>query len=134
MPVIAITREMATLGKDVAIGLAERLGLTVVHHELVEQEIANCAGLRECKRLARYTTQGILELALKGNVLIRDLGATQTARQNRGKAKRRIATVLLVIAALAYASTSVVARVTDDCSPGPGRESPGPTNPNGPSL
>ena len=31
MAVIAMTREMATLGKDVAAGLAERLGLSVVH-------------------------------------------------------------------------------------------------------
>src|SRR5262245_3291751 len=47
MTVIAMTREMATLGKDVAAGLSERLGLTVVHHELVEHEIAERAGVRE---------------------------------------------------------------------------------------
>jgi Cytidylate kinase-like family len=71
----AMTREMATLGKDVAAGLAERLGLTVVHHELVKQGIAERAGMRESevhrflegessllarwkidrKRLSRYT-------------------------------------------------------------------------------
>ena len=47
MAVIAMTREMATLGKDVAAGLADRLGLTVVHHELVEHGIAERAGMPE---------------------------------------------------------------------------------------
>jgi hypothetical protein len=47
MAVVAMTREMATLGRDVAAGLAERLGLNVVHHELVAQDIAGRAGTRE---------------------------------------------------------------------------------------
>jgi hypothetical protein len=47
MAVIAMTREMATLGKDVAAGLAERLGLKVVHHELIEHDVAERAGLDE---------------------------------------------------------------------------------------
>ncbi len=100
MAVIAMTREMATLGKDVASGLSERLGLTVVHHELVKQGIAERAGMRESevhwflegessllqrwkidrKRLSRYTAQEILELAVKGNVLIRGWGATYLLR------------------------------------------------------
>src|SRR5258706_11838537 len=42
-----MTREMATLGKDVAAGLAERLGLEVVHHELVKQDITKLSGLPE---------------------------------------------------------------------------------------
>ena len=40
MTVIAMTREMGTLGKDVAAGVAERLGIQVVHHELVERQLA----------------------------------------------------------------------------------------------
>src|SRR5204862_2132040 len=92
--------EMATLGKDVAAGLAERFGLTVVHHELVKQGIAERASMRESevhrflegeasllqrwtiyrKRLSRYTAQEILELAVKGNVLIRGWGATYLLR------------------------------------------------------
>jgi cytidylate kinase len=100
MAVIAMTREMATLGKDVAAGLAERLGLNIVHHELIEHEIAERAGMRESevhrflegeaslferwkvdkKRLSRYTAQEILELAVKGNVLIRGWGATYLLR------------------------------------------------------
>jgi cytidylate kinase len=96
MAVIAMTREMATLGKDVSAGLADRLGLTIVHHELVEHDIALRAGMRESevhrflegeasllqrwkidrKRLSRYTAHEILEIAAKGNVLIRGWGAT----------------------------------------------------------
>jgi cytidylate kinase len=96
MAIIAMTREMATLGKDVAEGLAARLGLTIVHHELVEQDIAQRAGMPESevhrflegetpllqkwkidrKRLSRYTAQEILELAAQGKTLIRGWGAT----------------------------------------------------------
>jgi cytidylate kinase len=100
MAVIAMTREMATLGKDVAAGLADRLGLNVVHHELVEHDIAERAGMRESevhrflegeasllerwkidrKRLSHYTAQEILELAVRGNVLIRGWGANYLLR------------------------------------------------------
>jgi cytidylate kinase len=100
MAVIAMTREMATLGKDVAAGLAERLDLDIVHHEIVEHDIAERAGMSESevhrflegeaslierwkidrRRLSRYTAQEILELAVKGNVLIRGWGATYLLR------------------------------------------------------
>ena len=36
MPLIAMTREMGSLGKDVAQGVAEALGLEVVHHEIID--------------------------------------------------------------------------------------------------
>src|SRR5512145_712651 len=36
MPLIAITREMGSLGKDVADGLGAALGLPVIYHELIE--------------------------------------------------------------------------------------------------
>lgn len=96
MAVIAMTREMATRGSEVAVSLAKRLGLAIVHHEIVEHDIAERAGMPESevhrflegetsllerwtldrKRMSRYTAQEILELALKGNVLIRGWGAT----------------------------------------------------------
>lgn len=96
MPVIAMTREMGTRGGDVAAGLAERLGLAVIHHELVEHDIAERTGLAESEvhrllegeaslwerwkldsqSVARYTAQEILELAAGGNILIRGWGAT----------------------------------------------------------
>lgn len=36
MPLIAMTREMGSLGKDVAQGVAEALGLEVIHHEIID--------------------------------------------------------------------------------------------------
>lgn len=100
MAVIAMTREMATRGRDVAAGLAERLGLEVVHHELVAHDIAERSGLRESEvhrflegeasllerwrfdraRMSRYTSEEILDLAARGNVLIRGWGATYLLR------------------------------------------------------
>jgi len=96
MAVIAMTREMATRGSEVAAGLADRLRLAIIHHELVEHDIAERAGVPESevhrylegeasllerwtldrKRMSRYTAQEILELAAKGSVLIRGWGAT----------------------------------------------------------
>ncbi len=100
MAVIAMTREMATRGSEVATGLANRLGLAIVHHEIVEHDIAERSGMPESevhrflegeasmlerwaldrKRMSRYTAQEILELAVKGNVLIRGWGATYLLR------------------------------------------------------
>ncbi len=37
MPIVAITREMGSLGKDVASGLGEALGLPVVYTEVIDQ-------------------------------------------------------------------------------------------------
>ena len=97
MTVIAMTREMGSLGKDVAIGLIDTLGLDIVHHELVERHLAERMNLGESsvhrflegrpsmlerwkidgKRLSRYSAEEILERAAKGNVLIRGWGAAQ---------------------------------------------------------
>ncbi len=46
MPLIAMTREMGSLGKDVASNLATRLGKPVVHHEIIDQ-LANKMRLRK---------------------------------------------------------------------------------------
>lgn len=96
MTVIAMTREMGTRGSEVAAGVAERLGLSIIHHEIVEHDIAERIGLTETtvhrllegeaslmerwkldrKRMSLCMVQEILELAAKGNVLIRGWGAT----------------------------------------------------------
>jgi cytidylate kinase len=103
MAVIAMTREIGTLGKDVVAGLAERLGLEVIHHGLVEHDIAETAGLPEnevhrflegkASLLERWrmdrgpmrccTAQEIFELAAKGNVLIRGWGSVYLLRSVR---------------------------------------------------
>lgn len=96
MAVIAMTREMGTLGKDIAFGLAETLDLRIVHHELVEHDLAQRLGIQESavhhylegsasmlerwridkKKLSRFTAVEILELVQEGNVVIRGWGAT----------------------------------------------------------
>jgi cytidylate kinase len=101
MAVIAMTREMATRGSEVAAGLADRLGLAIIHHEIVEHDIAERTGMPESEvhrflegeasllerwtldrqRMSRYTAQEILELAAKGNVLIRGWGATYLLKE-----------------------------------------------------
>lgn len=100
MTIIAMTREMGTRGREVAAGVAERLGLSIIHHEIVEHDIAERTGMTEGtvhrflegeasllerwkldrKRMSRCTAQEILELAAKGNVLIRGWGATYLLR------------------------------------------------------
>jgi cytidylate kinase len=100
MTVIAMTREMATRGSEVATGVAERLGLSVVHHEIVEHDIAERTGMTESSvhrilegeasllerwkldrpRMSQCTAQEILELAARGDVLIRGWGATHILR------------------------------------------------------
>ena len=100
MAVIAMTREVGTLGRDVAAGLAERLGLEIIHHELVEHDIAERAGLPEnevhrflegeaslferwrvdYRRMRCCTAQEIFELAAKGGALIRGWGSVYLLR------------------------------------------------------
>ena len=103
MAVIAMTRELGTLGKDVVAELAERLGLDVIHHGLVEHDIAESSGLPESvvhrflegeasllerwrmdrRRMRHCTAQEIFELAAKGNVLIRGWGSVYLLRSVR---------------------------------------------------
>ena len=100
MTVIAMTREMGSLGKDVAAGLADEMELEVVHHELVERHLAERLALGESavhlflegkpslwerwkidpSRLSRLTSEEVLLLAKRGNVVIRGWGAAQLLR------------------------------------------------------
>ena len=95
MPVIAMTREMGSGGREVAQRVADRLNLTLVLHHMVEHGIAEHLHVQEGavhhlleggatllerlrtgnKRLAHYTAEEVLELANQGNVLIRGWGA-----------------------------------------------------------
>lgn len=101
MTVIAMTREMGSLGKDVAFAVAEKMGLEIVHHELVERDIADRMEIGESavhqflegkpslwdrwkidqSKLSRYTAEEILDLASKGNVIIRGWGAATLLRR-----------------------------------------------------
>lgn len=100
MVTIAMTREMGTLGKDVAQGVADALDLKVVHSELVEQDLATRLGVEgsavhrylegsptllerwkiDKTKLSQYTAEEILELARHGNVVIRGWGAVAVLR------------------------------------------------------
>ncbi len=99
MPVIAMTREMGSLGRDVAEGLAKELELKLVYHEIVDgvaekmrmpqSAVLRClqgkANLLERLRfdmngLSLYTAEEVLELAIQGNLMIRGWGATYLLR------------------------------------------------------
>ena len=99
MSVIAMTQEMATLGKDVALGVAEKLGLQLVRHEvgdMVAGRMQVKKGLirriregkasriekwsADEKTISIFTAEEVFDLAVKGNVLIRGWGATLLLR------------------------------------------------------
>ncbi len=100
MAVIAMTREMGSLGKDVALGLSKELGLRLVQHELVGH-LAEKMHVRESsvnrflegkaslferwgideQEFSLYTTEEILDIAAEGNVLIRGWGAPYVLRR-----------------------------------------------------
>jgi cytidylate kinase len=99
MPVIAMTQEMASLGKDVALGVAEKLGLQLVRHEVgdlvagrMQVKKSLIRRIREGKAskierwsadektISIYTAEEVFDLAVKGNVLIRGWGATLLLR------------------------------------------------------
>ncbi len=99
MTVIAMPREMGSMGRDVALGLAEALKLQLVQHEIVEHVedkmhvargavnrfLEGKASLLERWRIdgsgmSAYTVEELLEVAAQGNVLIRGWGATYALR------------------------------------------------------
>ena len=99
MPVIAMNQEMGSQGKFVAEKLAEELGLEIVRHEIIEHVaekmhlrkstlqrfLQGKAGLLERwgtdeASLALFKVEEILDLAAKGNVIIRGWGATHILR------------------------------------------------------
>ena len=99
MTVIAMTQEMATLGKDVALGVCEALGLQQVRHEVgdvvagrmhVKKSLIRRIREGKASKIERwsaddrtisiFTADEVLDLAEKGNVLIRGWGATLLLR------------------------------------------------------
>jgi len=100
MPFVAMTREMGSLGKDVAAGLADRLGRQVIHHEIIDN-LASKMRLRKSHvvrflegksgiwerlttdktSLSIYTADETFALAESGRVaVIRGWGATHLLR------------------------------------------------------
>ena len=61
MAIVAMTREMGSLGKDVAAGISQELGLPVVHHEIIDS-LADKMRLRKSHVIRLLDGQaGILE-------------------------------------------------------------------------
>jgi cytidylate kinase len=100
MTVIAMTRQLGCLGTEVASGIANRLGLKIIHSEIVANNVAGRLGVGEeavlryvegsaslferwainKRKLSRYTTEEILSTAQQGSVLIRGWGAATLLR------------------------------------------------------
>jgi cytidylate kinase len=100
MTVITMTREIGSLGTDVAAGVAKELNLKIIHSDIVATQIAERMGVEESavqryvdgsasilerwlinrRKLSRYTSEEILRLAQEGNVLIRGWGAASVLR------------------------------------------------------
>jgi cytidylate kinase len=97
MVVVTMTREMGTLGKEVAAGLAEELDVDVVHSEIIACNVSNRLGIKESvayrhlegnltgwdrwqvgrRRFLQGTETELVELAMRDNVIIRGWGAAQ---------------------------------------------------------
>ena len=99
MPVIAMTQEMGSLAKDVALQLADTLGLALMRHEVVERVADRMnvhksllsrlrggkAGLVERlttdqRSVAIFTAEELFALADRGNIVLRGWGATVLLR------------------------------------------------------
>jgi cytidylate kinase len=99
MPVITMTMEVGTRGRDVASGVAQALNIETVGHELAERvadkmhvKKSLLQRLREGKasvierlstskeQIAVYTAGEVLDLAQKGNIIIRGWGSTLLLR------------------------------------------------------
>jgi cytidylate kinase len=99
MPVIAMTQEMGSLAKDVALQLAQSQNLAVMRHEVIDhlaQKLDMTKSvirrLREGKAglvdrltvdkesMGLYTAQEMFELANRGNIVLRGWGATVLLR------------------------------------------------------
>ncbi|MCZ8251346.1 MAG: cytidylate kinase family protein [Hylemonella sp.] len=95
MAVIAMTQEMGSLAKDVAMELASTMNLSMLRHEVVDHVAGKMhvssslikrlregkAGLIEratadTASMALYTAEEVYELANRGNVVLRGWGAT----------------------------------------------------------
>ena len=109
MPVIALTQEMGSLAKDVAVRVAEMGGLSVMRNEVAESVAGRMhvpasliRRLREGKagiiervatdkqRVALFSAEEVLAEAVRGNVVLRGWGATCLLRPVRHVVRVRV--------------------------------------------
>jgi osmotically-inducible protein OsmY len=77
MPLIAMNREMGSLGQDVAHGLEQALGMKIKHHEIIDH-LANRARIRKSHVISFLEgTQGLLERLTIDQVRLRVLTADE---------------------------------------------------------
>ena len=77
MPLIAMNREIGSLGRDVATGLEQALGMKVRHHEIIDH-LANRARLRKSHVVSFLEgKQGLLERLTTDQVSLRVLTADE---------------------------------------------------------
>ena len=77
MPLIAMNREMGSLGKDVAAGLEQALGMRVRHHEMIDH-LANRARIRKSHVVSFLEgKQGLLERLTTDQLRLRVLTADE---------------------------------------------------------
>jgi cytidylate kinase len=77
MPLIAMNREMGSLGKDVARHVGQALGLKVQHHEIIDH-LANRARVRKSHVISFLEgTQGLFERLTVDNLKLRVLTADE---------------------------------------------------------
>jgi cytidylate kinase len=101
MTVIAMTRGIGSHGNEIAAKVAERLGLEIVRSEVAANNVARRLGVSEGavlryldgsasllerwqidrRKLFPYAAEEILQLALKGDVLIKGWGAATLLRE-----------------------------------------------------
>ena len=77
MPLIAMNREIGSLGKDVAAGLEQALGMKVRHHEIIDH-LANRARMRKSHVISFLEgRQGLLERLTTDQLRLRILTADE---------------------------------------------------------
>ena len=77
MPLIAMNREMGSLGKDVSQGLADLLGIKVQHHEMIDH-LANRARMRKSHVISFLEgTQGLFERLTSDQLSLKILTADE---------------------------------------------------------
>ena len=77
MPLVAMNREIGSLGRDVALGLEQALGMKIRHHEIVDQ-LANRSRLRKSHVISFLEgKQGLLERFTTDQMNLRMLTADE---------------------------------------------------------
>ena len=77
MPLIAMNREMGSLGKDVALGLEQALGMKTRHHEIIDH-LANRTRMRKSHVISFLEgKQGLIERLTTDDVSLRILTADE---------------------------------------------------------